>query len=42
MGTFKYKELGIPYRLENVNPLSAERKQNALRIFREHVSCPVV
>ena len=42
MGTFKYKELGIPYRLENVEPLSAERKQNALRIFREHVSCPVV
>lgn len=42
MGAFKYKELGIPYRLENVEPLSAERKQNALRIFREHVSCRVV
>lgn len=33
LGTFKYKELGIPYRLEGVNPPSQERINNAKKIL---------
>ncbi len=33
LGTFKYAELGIPYRLEGVDPPSQERIENAKRIL---------
>ena len=42
MGTYKYQELGIPYPLEGIPPLSDERRQHALSIFRQHLSCPIV
>lgn len=42
MGEFKYKELGIPYRLEGIEPLSEERKENARNIFKKYVNVPVV
>lgn len=42
MGAYKYKELGIPYPLEGIEPLADERKQNALSIFRQHLNCPIV
>ena len=42
MGTYKYKELGIPYPLEGISDLAPERKQHAIDLFRQHLSCPVV
>lgn len=33
LGTFKWKELGIPYQLDGVSPPSAERVANAKRIL---------
>lgn len=42
MGKYKYEGLGIPYPLEGIEPLSAERKQNAVSIFKEYVDCPVI
>lgn len=33
LGTFKWKELGIPYQLEGISPPSAERVANAKRIL---------
>ncbi|MCR4999209.1 MAG: pyruvate formate lyase-activating protein [Lachnospiraceae bacterium] len=33
LGTFKYEEMGIPYRLEGVEPPSAERIANAKEIL---------
>lgn len=41
MGRMKYDALGIPYPLAGVPPLSAERAENARRIFREYVAVPV-
>ena len=37
MGTYKYQEMGLKYPLEDVDPLSKERKENAQRIFAEHL-----
>lgn len=42
MGIYKYTELQIPYPLDGTPPLSAERKENAIRIFKQHISCPVI
>lgn len=42
MGRYKYEDLYISYPLADVEPLSAERKQNAISIFRQHVACEVV
>lgn len=42
MGRYKYQDLGLDYPLEGVDALSAERKQNAIEIFRQHVKCEVV
>ena len=42
MGTYKYQELGIPYPLDGVPPLSDERKQHAIDLFRCHLTCPIV
>jgi len=42
MGTYKYKELNLPNPLEGVEPLSAERKLNAISIFQKYLHCPVV
>lgn len=33
LGTFKWKELGIPYQLEDVNPPTKERIENANRLL---------
>lgn len=41
MGTYKYKELCIPYPLEGIPPLSDERKQHALTLFRSILTCPI-
>ncbi len=41
MGRYKYEELGIPYPLEGVEPLSEERKINAVRIFEKLLECKV-
>ena len=37
MGAFKYESMGLPYPLEGVEPLSAERKENARAIFARHL-----
>lgn len=37
MGAFKYESLGMKYPLENVEPLSKERKENARAIFAAHL-----
>ena len=37
MGAYKWKELGIPYTLENTLPPSAERVKNAERILRGEI-----
>lgn len=42
MGAFKYQELGIPNPLNGIPPLSAERKQNAIQIFKNILPCPIV
>ncbi|MBR1666680.1 MAG: pyruvate formate lyase-activating protein [Bacteroidaceae bacterium] len=42
MGAYKYRELGIPYPLEGIPPLSPERKQHAADIFRQILTCPIV
>ena len=41
MGVAKYESLGIPYPLEGVPPLSAERAAAVRALFRQHVHCPV-
>lgn len=41
MGSYKYKELGIPYALEGVEALSAERIKEVREMFRAIVSCKV-
>jgi len=33
LGAYKWKELGIPYTLDGVEPPSSERVQNARRIL---------
>jgi pyruvate formate lyase activating enzyme len=42
MGTYKYQELGIPYPLEGIPPLTTDRKENAISIFKQYLSCPVI
>ena len=42
MGIYKYTELQIPYPFDGTPPLSTERKENAIRIFKQHISCPVI
>jgi len=37
MGAFKYESMGLSYPLEGVEPLSAERKENARAIFAQHL-----
>ena len=37
MGAYKWKELGIPYTLDNTQPPSAERVKNAERILRDEI-----
>lgn len=41
MGAYKYAELGLKYRLEGVEALSAERIEKARNLFREILSVPV-
>ncbi len=36
LGVYKYKELGIPYKLEDIDPPTAERVANANRILQTH------
>ena len=40
LGVYKYKELGIPYRLEGVETPSKERVENANRILKTHNYTP--
>jgi pyruvate formate lyase activating enzyme len=42
LGNFKYEQLGLPYPLEGVADLSAERLENATNIFKKHLSCTIV
>lgn len=42
MGRYKYEQLGIPYPLKDTPDLTAERKENAVKIFKQHVKCPVI
>lgn len=42
MGSYKYESMGMKYPLEGVEPLSRERADNAVRIFREHLDVKVV
>lgn len=35
MGAYKYQELGIPYPLEGIPPLSPERHQHAVQLFQQ-------
>lgn len=42
MGAYKYKELGLQYPLEGVEPLSQEHLQRAREIFRNTLACEVV
>ena len=37
MGTYKYEELGIDYKLKGVEPLSRERLENAKQIFSRYI-----
>ncbi len=39
LGTFKYKKLGIPYRLEGVNPPSKEQVERAKELLGAN-DCP--
>lgn len=39
MGAFKYRQLGIPYTLEGVEPLSAESLKAAREILAKYVKC---
>lgn len=36
LGVYKYEELGIPYRLEGINPPTKDRVENANRILKTH------
>lgn len=42
LGKYKYEKLGLQYALEDVKDLSAERRKNAIEIFRSAVNCKVV
>lgn len=42
LGSFKYTELSIPYKLDGVDDLSRERLDNAKSIFREYLTCEIV
>ena len=42
MGTYKYQELAISYPLEGIPPLTTDRKANAISIFKQYLSCPVI
>lgn len=36
LGVYKYEELGIPYKLKDIDPPTAERIENANRILKTH------
>ncbi|GEK90273.1 pyruvate formate lyase activating enzyme [Alkalibacterium putridalgicola] len=36
LGVYKYEELGIPYKLKDIDPPTAERVENANRILKTH------
>ena len=36
LGVYKYKELGIPYRLEGIEPPTKDRVENANRILKTY------
>lgn len=42
LGTYKYKELGIPYPLESIPPLSDKQKKHATDIFCQYLQCPIL
>lgn len=41
MGRYKYEQLGIPYPLQDVEPLTREEKQHAVEIFQRHLTCTI-
>ena len=38
LGIFKWKELGIPYQLDNIDPPAPERVERATRILRGEIT----
>lgn len=42
MGVHKYEQLGIAYPLEGVDPLSDERKKNAISIISQYLDCKII
>lgn len=42
MGVYKYREMGIPYRLEDVPPLDVPAHTDAVRLLQSFLKCKVV
>lgn len=41
MGRYKYEQLGIPYPLQDVEPLNRDEKQHAVELFQRYLNCTI-